>query len=337
VLEEKLVKGMMARSIPVATCDVIRKLIRGFASYGFPESHAASFALIAYASTYFKAHHPAAFYAALLNAWPMGFYHPATLVKDAQRHGIDVRPIDVLTSGWNCRWETPQAFSLGLRFVKGLTPSTGQAIEATQAKPYSDAEDLRRRSGASGSELEQLGYAGAFGSLGLTRRGALWQVAQAGRPLGELFEGRALDADSPLPEMSEREENEADYRSAGLTAGPHLMSFLREDLRRQGVLSKAELEAQPNGACVRTAGAVIVRQRPGSAKGFVFVTLEDETGLLQAIVRPDLFQAQRATVLDAKVLWVEGILQKEKENLSVRAQRLKIIDASACVQSHDFH
>jgi error-prone DNA polymerase len=311
-------------------------MIEGFASYGFPESHAASFALIAYASGYLKAHHPVAFYTALLNAWPMGFYHPATIVQDAQRHGVPVLPVDVNFSGWRCSWERSTdrqgSVRLGLRFVKGLSEAGGKRIETERLKGrYRDAEHLRFLCHLRRDEMERLAFSGAMTSFGLKRREALWQVAQVGRPLGPLFEGRAVREDSPLPEMTDQLVTTADYDST------HLMAYWRSRLRAAGVLSRAELEAKPDKAWVKTAGSVIVRQRPGSAKGFVFLTLEDETGMSQAIIRPQLFDAQRELIVSTSALIVEGVLQKEGPNLSIRAHRVYRIDApTGVVKSHDF-
>jgi error-prone DNA polymerase len=336
-IEEKLRRGMSERGIDGAAQEQIVKSITSFALYGFPESHAASFALIAYASAYLKAHHPAAFYAAILNTWPMGFYHPATLVKDAQRHGTSVRPIDVARSGWKCRWEEG-AVRLGLRFVQGLNEATGKKIEAEQGRaPFAGADELARRCALRKEELVRLAYAGALASFGRTRRGALWQVAKVARPSGALFAGMATEDPSPLPDMTPREETAADYKSTQMTTGPHLVEHLRGEFRRRGILSAAELARLPDGARVRTGGAVIVRQRPGTAKGFVFLTLEDESGMCQAIVRPDLFREYRSVIVGSGTLVVEGRLQKQDGTLSVKGERFWGISELEEVPSHDFH
>jgi error-prone DNA polymerase len=384
-IETRLRSGMTKNGIDAAAQDQIVKSITSFALYGFPESHAASFALIAYASAYLKAHHPAAFYTALLNAWPMGFYHPATLVKDAQRHEVEVFPIDVNYSGWECRWENG-GVRLGMRFVKGLRETTGRAVEAGQslsraqrgisgaAAPnlqstgesesadtarestlsYKTADDLAARCRVRDDQLTKLAYAGALGSLGLTRRAALWQVAKATKQAGELFENRPPTADrrppfdrgrqsaagspaSPLPEMSATEETMADYDAMELTTGKHLMEHFRDQLRRDNIVSAADLKRMPNGRRVTTAGAVIVRQRPGTAKGFVFLTLEDETGLSQAIIHPDLFREQRTTILTSAGIIVEGILQNTDGQCSVKAEKFWPLEGLNEVQSRDFH
>jgi error-prone DNA polymerase len=335
-IDKRLREGMAARGIGAAARDQIVKSITSFALYGFPESHAASFALIAYASAYLKAHHPAAFLASLLNAWPMGFYHPATLVKDAQHHGTRVRPIDVARSGWMCRWEEG-AVRLGLRFVKGLREQTGAAIERAQAqRPFASIDDLARRAALRPTELELLAHAGTLAGFGRSRREALWQVAKVARRSGPLFESVPTDDPSPLPEMSPVEETRADYQTAEMTAGPHMLAHLRAGLAKRGVASAADLKRRRDGDRVTTAGAVIVRQRPGTAKGFVFLTLEDETGMLQAIVRPDLFKKQRAVVVGSGALVVEGRLQTQDGSMSVRAERFWTIPEFERMPSHDF-
>jgi error-prone DNA polymerase len=335
-IEQRLRKGMAERGIGPAAQEQIVKSITSFALYGFPESHAASFALIAYASAYLKAHHPAAFLASLLNAWPMGFYHPATLVKDAQLHGTEVRPVDVVRSGWKCRWEEG-AVRLGMRFVKGLKQETGESIERAQAEaPFLSIDDLARRCRLRPGELELLAHAGALSAFGRTRRAALWQVAKVSREAGPLFEEIPTDDPSPLPEMSPIEETRADYASTEITTGPHMLAHLRKPLASRGVLSAKELLWRRDGDRVKTAGAVIVRQRPGTAKGFVFLTLEDETGMLQAIVRPNLFRENRAVVVGSGALVVEGKLQRQDGALSVRAEKFWTIPEFAKMPSHDF-
>jgi len=334
-IEKRLREGMTKNGIDRQAQDQIVKSITSFALYGFPESHAASFALIAYASAYLKAHHPAAFYISLLNAWPMGFYHPATLVKDAQRHDTKVWPIDANHSGWMCRWEK-RGVRLGLRFLKGLREATAKKIEASQ--PFTSVEDLACRCRLRDDQLTKLAYAGALGSLGLSRRGALWQAAKAAKPAGELFEGRAgEDTGAPLPEMSSREETMADYAAMELTPGKHLLEHFRKRLKNENVLSAADLYRIPTGRRVTTAGAVIVRQRPGTAKGFVFLTLEDETGLSQAIVSPKLFSEQRSTILGHSGLIVEGILQNTDGQCSVKAEKFWPLQGLSEMPSHDFH
>jgi error-prone DNA polymerase len=334
-IEKRLRDGMTTNGIGAMAQDQIVRSITSFALYGFPESHAASFALIAYASAYIKARHPAAFFVALLNAWPMGFYHPATLVKDAQRHGVEVFPIDVNHSGWMCRWEK-YGVRMGLRFIKGLREASAKRIEA--AAPFTSTEDLAVRCRLRDDQLTKLAYAGALGSLGLTRRGALWQASKAAKPAGELFENRAGDdTGAPLKDMSTVEETMADYQAMEITTGPHLLEHFRSRLKKDNVISAADLKRLPTGRRVTTAGAVIVRQRPGTAKGFVFLTLEDETGLSQAIVSPSLFSEQRSTILSYSGLVVEGILQNTDGQCSVKAEKFWPLPGVGDVPSHDFH
>ncbi len=328
---------MTERGIGADAQEEIVRSITSFALYGFPESHAASFALIVYASAYLKAHHPTAFYAALLNAWPMGFYHPATLVKDAQRHGVEVRPVDVNRSGWRCRWEEG-AVRLGLRWVHGLRQADGEVIEGEAARaPFADAADLARRTGIGEDAATRLAHVGALAPLGLSRRQALWQVAEVARRRGPLEAELPAEEGSPLVEMSSLEETLADYAGLHLTTGPHLLAHLRGGLDRRGVLTVASLSGRNDGDVVRVAGAVIVRQRPGTAKGFVFLTMEDETGMMQAIVRPDLFRSQRSLIVTTPVLVVEGTLQLRDGSASVKARRFDPIPTEARLTSHDFH
>ncbi len=443
-LERKLRCGMTERGIHGTAQEQIVHAITAFALYGFPESHAASFALIAYASAYLKAHHPTAFLISLLNAWPMGFYHPASLVKDALRHGVETLPIDVNHSNWFSTWEDraetsrpladrrrqgrrsqggrprrpqaysevrrgsptkpntatggsaaaggrprrPQAYSevrrgsptepiqgrlrppatadrlpasretvknaaaevagaagaarLGLRFVKGLRRPAGEAIERErERRPFRDADDLVRRCRLRREELETLAAIGALGSLGLSRRQALWQVARAARPAGPLLaaadgNGAGRRPVAALAEMTDYEATLADYAGTGLTTGPHPLTHLRRALDRHRVLPAAELQRAAHGARVRTGGAVIVRQRPGTAKGLLFLTLEDETGMAQAIVSPDLLEQHRETIVGTAGLVVEGVVQKRDGTLSIKADRFWRLTDIAAAPSHDF-
>ncbi len=350
-IERRLRDGMTKNGIVGAGQEQIVRSITAFALYGFPESHAASFALLAYASAYLRAHHPTAFYVALLNAWPMGFYHPATLVKDAQRHGVESRPIDVNASGWSCRWEAspppasdvPGALRLGMRYVRGLRQQAGEAIEREQAAaPFESIEDLARRCRLRADELATLAEIGAFSSLGLSRRNALWQAARAARPAGALYELAAAadaassDLASPLPEMAPHEETAADYAGAQLTTGPHPMTYVRDVLRRQRVLTAAELAQAPHGSRVRTAGSIIVRQRPGTGKGVVYLAFEDETGTAQASVSPELMHRCYRTIVDSPGLVIEGILQHRDGSILLRAERFWPLPELTNAPSHDF-
>jgi error-prone DNA polymerase len=303
-------------------------------------SHAASFALLAYASAYLKAHHPAAFYAALLNNQPMGFYDPATIVGDAGRHGQEIRPIDVSFSGWLCAVEPDGTVRLGLRYVRGLREDAGRRLEAERSRrPFASVEDVVRRGALHHDELTQLARVGALASLEPERRAALWEVERAGRPAGALYEDLpAPRGPSPLRPMTAEERLIADYESTGLTLGPHPMAFRRGELLRMRVSRAADLAAFRHGARVAVAGAVVVRQRPGTAKGFVFLNLEDETGLVNVIVRPALFHRHRLALVNEPFLVVEGTLQRQDNVTSVRAERLAPLrHRLASVPSHDFH
>jgi error-prone DNA polymerase len=337
VIEKRLRSGMTERGITGEVQEQIVRSITSFALYGFPESHSASFALLVYASAYLKTHHPTAFYACLLNAWPMGFYHPATLVKDGQRRGVRFLSVDVNHSGWRCRWEEG-AVRIGLRYVHGLKQAAAEAIEEQRHRtPFTDTADLAQRCDLPSEQLERLAHVGALASLGLSRRAALWQVSEVAGRRGPLFADLPPEKGSPLPEMVPRDQTVADYAGLHLTTGPHLMAYVREELDDRGVVPVAELEKHRDGDAVKVAGAVIVRQRPGTAKGFVFLTMEDETGMMQTIIRPDLFRQHRAFIVSTPVLMVEGTLQKQDGTISVRARRFEAVNAEASIASHDFH
>jgi error-prone DNA polymerase len=338
-LRVKLQEGMRARGITGAAAEEILTSIASFALYGFPESHAASFALLAYASAWLKAHHPAAFTCALLNNQPMGFYHPATLVKDAQRHGARFLPVDVTRSDFDCALEGEgEVVRLGLRYVAGLRAAVGKAIaEERKRAPFASLGDLADRIGAHRDELEALAEAGALNAFGLSRRSALWQVARFSRPSGPLFppETEEPEPASPLVEMTLPERLAADMVRTGLTVGPHPFSLQREALRARGVRRAVDLRGLRSGERVRVAGAVICRQRPGTAKGFVFLTLEDETGLSNVVVEPGLFRRHEATIVRSPALEVDGVLQAE-DALTVRAVDLRPVRSAPVAPSHDF-
>ncbi|HEY2388271.1 MAG TPA: error-prone DNA polymerase [Candidatus Binatia bacterium] len=341
-IEQRLRAGMAARGIRGETAETIIRGITSFALYGFPESHSASFALLAYASAYLKAHHPAAFFCALLNNWPMGFYHPATLVKDAERRDVRVLPIDVTRSGWRCTIEDG-ALRLGLRYVAGLREETARRLERERAAaPFATLADLVRRAGLREDERLRLARAGACAAFGTARRDVLWQLAALERdPDGLFTRARAAarpPATAPLPPMSAIEETLADYASTGLTAGPHLLHHLRPRLAGLGVLSSRELRAAPDGHWVRVAGHVIVRQRPGTAKGMLFLTLEDETGTANAVITPPTFQRHRRILQTAPVLVVEGPLQRVDGVTHVQGRRFHAVTiAGVAPPAHDFH
>ncbi|MEO5818858.1 MAG: DNA polymerase III subunit alpha, partial [Vicinamibacteraceae bacterium] len=450
-IEVRLREGMAANGITGAAADAIILAISSFALYGFPESHAASFALIVYASAYLKVYFPSAFYAALLNNQPMGFYHPATLVKDAQRRGVRFRPIDVQASQWDCVVEDDGAIRVGLRYVDGLRAEVGQrmasgpasagttasarqavlrcpkcgsddermiereqgadawfcnlcahpfrwqahradagptrlqpgAPKLEQGQPakagegrFTSIEHLIAATGVREDELSTLASIGALNAFGHDRREALWQVARAIRPAGALFdearggtvaspppvrahrpapppatrvaESRVVAGDGaaapatpiavptaaglpglvsrgPLLPLTPLERVVADYDGTGLTIGPHPMTYRRAEMALRGVLRATDLPKSRAGRRVRVAGAVITRQRPGTAKGFVFLTIEDETGIANVIVRPDVYDAHRMSVVEAPFLLIEGILQQQEGVTSIRAERLYVV------------
>ncbi len=364
-IEERLRQGMRARGFTREAEDQIVLHITSFALYGFPESHSASFALIAYASAYLKQHHPAAFLVGLLRAQPMGFYSPATLIKDAQRHGVEVRPVDVLFSETQSDLESgspppsrrkvpssrsigPPAVRIGLDSVGGLRARTAaRLVQERRGQGFADLGDFVRRVSPHRDELDALAELGALAQLQGAkeeRRSALWQVAALERDPNSLFAGqararptRAYEDDessepgspedqSPLRPMAEIEETLADYRLAGLTTGVHVMAHLRAGLDRRGILPAAKLRETPDGTFVRTAGHAIVRQRPGSAKGFCFVTLEDETGLSNAVLTPDIAAEFRVPLHQASLLEISGPLQRVDGVIHIRAKEIRLLD-----------
>jgi error-prone DNA polymerase len=351
-LEGKLREGMTSNGIAPAIQENIIENISSFALYGFPESHAASFALIAYASAYFKVKYLAAFTTAILNNQPMGFYAPAVLVKDAQRHGLRVKPIDVQVSNWACtiEHESDQSLSLrmGLGYAKGLRRQSAELISTTRTMNglFRSAEDLALRvPSLNRKELTLLARIGALNNLdGIAhRRDALWQVERAGKMEGPLLrqESDWLREDSvslPLRQMDAEERLVADYSGTGLTVGKHPMAYRRSKLRQQRIFSAQELRKCRDGEYVRTAGCVIARQRPGTAKGFIFLSMEDETGIANVIVTPDLYEQERLLVSRSKFLIVEGPLQNQDGVIHVKATRLVELSHRALeLQSHDFH
>ena len=443
-IEIKLRRGMEQNGINGETQDKIVQAITSFALYGFPESHAASFALIAYASAYLKCHYLAAFTAAILNNQPMGFYQPATVIKDAQRHGLKVEPIDITRSDWGCTIEegdrgqgigdggqgtgdreqvtgdrgqvtgnrdessssevsaheawnnysnTPScgtrplspvtchlspSMRLGLCYVKGLHEEAARAIVRERMnRPFADIDDLHNRvPELRKDELRKLAAVGALNFIkshplrssassavkvftaegaekrreesqqsevrnrqSLHRRGALWQVERAARPVGPLLkEQKDQNSDSPLPAMTIDERVNADFRGTGMTIGKHPLAYRREELNKLGVKRAIDLHQMRNGFWVRVAGWVIVRQRPGTAKGFMFLSMEDETGIANIIVTPDIFDRNRAVLVNQPLLLIEGPLQNQDNVIHVRARRIESLSyAIAAAASHDFH
>jgi error-prone DNA polymerase len=465
-VEKQLRAGMEKNGITGEAAEQIITSIVSFALYGFPESHAASFALLAYASAYFKMHYPAAFYTGLLNNQPMGFYHPSTLVKDAQRRGVRFQPIDVQISDWNCFVDASGAVRMGLRYVNGLREEVGKKIaarrwarrqasgarlqasgatlqasgarlqasgarlpasgarlpasgvecqeemlrcpkcgcddpsmlesgasgntiaarlEARSLKPeawfcnncshdwhparhhpprFASLDDLVAHTGLRRDELVRLADIGALNSFGYDRRSALWQAERAVRPAGELFTdestdpfatnveaglhdtdgGAGLQAGPSVPEacplrpLTESERVVADYAGTGLTLGRHPMAFRRDELATRGIMRAIDLRTARRGRRVRVAGMVITRQRPGTAKGFVFLTLEDETGIANIIIRPDMFARDRLVIVEEPVLIVDGVLQHEDGVVSVRADVIQGLKGPTVdFDAHDFY
>jgi error-prone DNA polymerase len=419
-IETKLRRGMTAKGITGKTQDEIVQSIASFALYGFPESHAASFALIAYASAYLKCHYLAAFTAATLNNQPMGFYQPFTIIKDAQRHGLKVKPVDITRSNWECTIEEdrdqksevrsqriekqetrtlstvktrsdqastyrpltsdlrPLALRLGLRCVKGLREVSGRAVQRErERRPFTSLDDLRQRlPELRKDELRKLAAVGALNfiqagnagslpadgsstfnrssrqnyiradalnadrmsALPANRRDALWQVERVTREAGPLYENLEERANSPLAPMTLSERLNADLRGTGITIGRHPMAHQRAWLDTMNVLKAADLKNMRHGQLVRVAGWVIVRQRPGTAKGFVFLSMEDETGIANVIITPQLFEQNRLALVDYPFLLIEGALQHQDNVVSVKAKsveplRMKIQSPG----SHDFH
>jgi error-prone DNA polymerase len=349
-IEVKLRAGMERKGITGDAQERIVESITSFALYGFPESHAASFALLAYASAYLKCRYLAAFTASILNQQPMGFYHPSTLIKDAQRHGQRFRSVDILQSQARCTIETEQGthyLRLGFNYVKGLRASTAEKIcAARKTRPFSSLRDLVRRvPELQRDEITALAELGALNALPKEaddrhRRGALWQSELALRPVAELLEPAAQEtAVSPLAPMTPPQRTYADFKNGGLTIGRHPMSCHRAAMRQLGVLDAAAAKQQRNGVIVKVAGSVITRQRPGTAKGFVFLSLEDETGIVNVIVEPDLFDRERETCTSAPYVLIKGILQSIWNVISVRAAHIEALNfhQSAVLPSHNFH
>jgi error-prone DNA polymerase len=348
-IETKLRAGMTTNGIAPTTQDQIVKFIGAFAEFGFPESHAASFALIAYASAFLKVRYPAAFTAALLNNWPMGFYHPATIVNDAKRKGLKVRYADIARSEWNCSLElggdSRTELRIGLRYVRGLQQSAAEALlKQRRCGLFASVEDLARRvPELSHDNLAMLARIGALNSVcddaAFHRRDALWEVEKAVRASGPLLQTIVEpDAASPLKRMSVEERLVADYYGVGLTTGKHPVAYWREELKHRGIKSAAEIRATPDGRQATTAGCVIVRQRPGTAKGVIFMTLEDETETSRVIIWPNFYEQNRMTVLMNRFILVSGVVQNQDGVVHLVARHIEPLQISAAeLPSHNFH
>jgi error-prone DNA polymerase len=338
--QQRLVQGMLERGYRREFADAIYRQILGFGEYGFPESHSASFALLVYVSAWLKCHHPAVFCAALLNSQPMGFYAPAQLVQDARRHGVEVRPPDVCVSSWDCTLESG-ALRLGLRMVGGLAQAAAARIVAARAQAaIGSVEDLAQRASLDRRDLHCLAAGGALAALAGHRRQAHWAAAGVRREAGVLREAPLRESLLLLPPPGEGEEIVADYASLGLTLGRHPLALLRPRLRALGLMPAAALHARAHGSQGRAAGLVTCRQRPDTASGVIFVTLEDETGCVNVVVWRDVAERQRRTLLGARLLAVEGRIERDGEVVHLIAGQLE--DRSALLgrllaPSRDFH
>ncbi len=378
-VERDLVEGLRRNGVASDVAAQILKYLTAFANYGFPESHSASFALLVYASSYLKCYYAPEFYAALLNAQPMGFYSPATIINDARRHGVEVRPVDLARSEWDSTLEmatvrrqvrsksrnrrddveTPQkrsfeealrpkrpdcegnapALRIGLRLVHGLGPKAREKLQgAREEGPFQSVEDVMRRSGLGPPDLRVLAEAGAFETLWPGRRQALWELLRQARGDAGPLARRARESAAPVREMSALERIAADYRCVGLSSEGHPIEFLRPGLESQGVLTAQALRSRRSGDVVQVAGLAICRQRPGTAKGVMFVTLEDETGFSNFVVMPDAREAMRDT-LRAPLLLMEGVVENEQGVVNVLARRAQRLDLNGDLgpsRSHDY-
>jgi error-prone DNA polymerase len=348
---EKLIGGMRARGYAEEFAQRLYQQMLGFGEYGFPESHSASFALIAYDSAWLKCHEQAAFTAALLNSQPMGFYAPAQLVRDARTHGVEVRSVDVCVSVWDCTLERREdeepALRLGLRLVKSLSRSgADRLVDARRAQPFDSVQDLAARAALDRGDLEALAAAGAFAALSGNRHLAFWEVAGTERPLpleAALVDAPHEETREPTPLLRTPTEGErivADYASIGLTLGRHPLALLRDSLQSNHLLTARDLEDMAHGKPVRTAGIVLMRQRPGTASGVTFLTLEDETGQVNIIVWERIGAQYRRPLVDSRLLEVHGQLQRQEGVMHVVARRL--IDRTRLLgelitRSRDFH
>jgi error-prone DNA polymerase len=360
--ERRLIDGMRERGYQEDFARQIFMQIQGFGEYGFPESHAASFALLVYVSAWLKCHEPAAFACALLNSQPMGFYAPAQIVQDTRRHGVEVRPVDVLASGWDCTLEpslSPQSLSLhagggekgpharsapalrlGLRMVNGFSLEGAARLTAARAqKPFDSIDDLATRGGLHPRDLQCLAAAGSLARLAGHRRQAYWDVAGIERAT-PLAMGHVAEAQPDLFPLTEGQDLVADYASLGLSLGRHPLALLRDRLQRERIVTAAELSRLPHGRLVRSAGLVLNRQRPGTASGVTFLTLEDETGYVNVVVWRDLAERQRRELLGARLLAVYGTLERQGEVAHLIAGHLRDLTpllGNLVTHSRDFH
>jgi error-prone DNA polymerase len=342
---ERLAEGMKSNGYTPEFAAQIFEQIKGFGNYGFPESHAASFALLTYASSWLKCHEPAAFACALINSWPMGFYSPDQILQDARRHQLQIRAADVRASDWESSLEPLEgrqpAIRMGLRLIKGFREDDARRIEAARRqRPFSDVADLAERARLDARAMEQLADAGALRGMAADRHRARWEIAGVQKQLG-LFAGLPSEEEPPvvLPTPTVGENLFADYATLGTTLGPHPLALLRPELRARRCRSSRELQTVEHGRNVSVAGLVTGRQRPGTASGVTFVTLEDEFGNLNVVVWRDLAERQRKVLVGSQLLRVDGRWESVGEVRHLIAGRLSDLTgllAGINVRSRDF-
>ncbi len=330
LLEEKMVGRMVARGYQEEFATRCFNQIKGFGEYGFPESHAASFAQLVYVSSWLKCHYPAAFCAALLNSQPMGFYAPAQLVRDAKEHGVDVYPVDVNYSEWDNTMEPAEegfALRIGMRQISGFREDAAARVMAARDEPYRDLDDLQRRANLGAAHVRRLAEADAMRSMFIDRRQALWDAKglhdAPDLPLFQDGPDEGKEVPVPLPVMPVCEQVVADYQTLRLSLKAHPMSFLRSSMAQQGFQTTADLKNSRNGQKIKLAGLVLIRQKPGTAKGVCFITLEDECGVANAVVWPKLMETYRRVVMQSRVLVIEGYVQRDVDVIHVVARHLE--------------
>ncbi len=350
----KLRAAMERKGVAPDKIEKIIQSISSFALYGFPESHAISFAILAYGSAYLKVHRAPEFYASLLNNQPMGFYTPATIVKDAQRHGVKVKPVCVMKSNWRCSVVDDNTFQLGLCVTNGLREEhSEELVRQRQDRQFESLEDFKRRVPLTKDEVRTLAELGALNCFAEHRRAAMWEVEETlhddllAKNVVEALVPSAYRLDSafdtnaattlPLSPMTLSERVRADYETMNLTTGPHPMNLLRESL--QNIWRAIDLVHARHGSTIQIAGNVICRQRPGTAKGFVFISLEDETGVSNAIVEPDLFERFRLVITEEAFLLIEGEVQNSDNVVLIKARQIRALAHEQLIgsESHDFH
>ncbi|MCA9117602.1 MAG: error-prone DNA polymerase, partial [Planctomycetaceae bacterium] len=354
---QKLIDGMQAGGYTAEFGERLFQQIRGFGEYGFPESHAASFALLVYVSAWLKRYHPAAFTAALLNSQPMGFYAPSQLINDARQHDVEVRPVDINHSQWDCTLEpctpepaeshhpstaaAPLAVRLGLRLVRGLSQTHGeQIVQRRGDRLFRSFEEFNRRTGLPGSVLRKLSTADAFASLNLNRRESLWHSLPSQQPQPLFAAVADEEPAASLPEMTLEEQVVADYRSSGLSLRGHPLQFVRPQLEQWQTVMARELVRLPVNCRYKVAGLVLLRQRPGTAKGITFVTIEDETGTANLIIRQDIWERHRAIAAGASAFIAHGRLQRQDSVIHLLVDQLEDLSQllkGVSARSRDFH